>query len=335
MNYEEFKNYVQEHLLEVYKSFKTTKEIGKDKIIDKLPEVDDNTEVVIQKIVKNNGIQLDAVSIFFEDRKISPNIYLNPYYNSYIVGTSMDIIMYDIIERYISELDYLSCEHIDLYDYDKVKDRIVIRLINYEKNKDMLENCVYERYLDLAVTYRYVVEDDRQGLASILITDKEFSQWNIEQSELYEKALNNTKLMYPYITESLTAVAKECLDKMVENYMSDEEKALLRQTQIPQEMYILTNQSKAFGAGCILYDNFLYNFSKVNNANILILPSSVHETMLIPECDGVDPLQLREVLNEVNMQSIGFMDYLSDNIYYYDRVSDEIKIYEFAEEKSA
>lgn len=335
MNYEEFKNYIKEHLLEIYEDVRLSKILEGDKIVSKLSKVNDQTEVIIQELIKNNGIKLDAVSIFFDDKITSPNIYLKPFYDNYIMGKPIDIIMQEIVECYMRELTDLSHEVTTMSDYDKVKDRIVIRLINYDKNKELLEQCVHERYLDLAITYRYLVGETEFDMASMIITNNIFSKWNIEQSDLYENAMSNTKILFPWMIQSLTDIIIKYYEKRINEILSDDEKEMFIEDYNPGEMYVLTNRSKAFGAGCLLYDDIIRHFSETKNANIFILPSSVHETMLVPEYDDVNPLHLKDVLVGANKQAVGLIDLLSDNIYYYDRASNEIKIYEFAEEKSA
>jgi hypothetical protein len=92
-------------------------------------------------------------------------------------------------------------------------------------------------------------------------------------------------------------------------------------------MYVLTNEQRLNGATCILYDNVIRNFAKVQDCNIFILPSSVHEVMLVPENAETEPEFLSELVLEANQSAVGLIDLLSDNVYYYDREREQIYIY--------
>lgn len=352
MNYDEFLEYIKNNLAESYTEIMVAEaidnlvgvssdddEASSDVRIDeyvyhrKRKEAENkygNCDVVIQKVVKNNGIILDAVSIYQEGEQVSPNIYLRPFYEEYLMGKPLDIIMAEIVFHYRNEKAESNFAPIDFECYENVKDKIVVRTINYERNETMLRNCPYIRYLDLAITFRYVVGEDSYGLATVLISNKEFGYWNIDKEELYRTALFNTMQTYPWCMEPLSRLVFDTFDNRMLEKLSKELAEELKQIQnceLGVNIYILTNRAKAFGANCILYDNVISNFAKVQDTNIYILPSSVHEVMLVPEEDDTDPEFLRELLRQANRSSVGLIDLLSDNIYYFDKNKDEIVIF--------
>ncbi len=330
MNYEEFIEYVKENLAACYKDIILTEEIDNNGLHKEGQQKElDKCEVVVQKVVKNNGIQLDAVSIYEEGERVSPNIYLKPFYDSYMMGKPLDFVMTEIVFRYRNEKAETDFDYIDLNEYDEIKNDIVLRLINYERNKDMLEGCPYIKYLDLAISFRYVIKESALGLASILITNREFERWKISVDELYRKALSNSMQKYPWCMEPLSKLVLECFDDRIKNELNQEIVDVLQSNDnldLGVNLYVMTNRTKAFGAGCILYDDVISNFARVQEANVFILPSSVHEVMLLPEEDDISAQFLLELLTEANRSSVGLIDLLSDNIYYYDRNADEITI---------
>ena len=336
MNFEEFMNFIKEHLLDKYALVKDNAVIDKEKR-EKLPDVGENSQVVIDKVYKNNGLILNSLSIFFDNTDISPNIYLEPFFNSYMSGRSMDFILMDIIHCYIENFNDLVNEGINLSDYDKIKDNIVIRVINYEKNKELLDNCPHTRYLDIAVTYRYIVTDYQEGMASILITNKEFIPWGIELTKLHENAVECTRMRYPSVYMQITELVSGYFDTKMEELPEEaaEEIKSIDLENAVVKLYVLTNTQKAFGAGCILYSNLLKSISDEWGSNMYILPSSVHETMLVPDAEDVEPEFLKGLLEGANKASVGYIDLLSDNIYYYNRESDKTEIYEVEEETKA
>ena len=93
-------------------------------------------------------------------------------------------------------------------------------------------------------------------------------------------------------------------------------------------IFVLTNDVGVNGATCILYDDVIKNFAKVQGCNIYILPSSVHEVMLVPENADTEPEFLKELVVEANQSAVGLIDLLSDHIYYYDMDSEQIRMCE-------
>ncbi|MCR5702063.1 MAG: DUF5688 family protein [Lachnospiraceae bacterium] len=322
MNYNEFLEYIEENLLEVYRDYEAEhmklSETEADDFISKC-------SLKIQKVVKNNGIVLDAVCIHKENENISPNIYLKPYYDSYEMGKPLELIMEDIIHRYKEEMNNNNIEYVDISDYKNIGSNLVVRVVNYEMNKDLLKSCPHKRYLDVAITFRYIFDVNEVGIASALITNKEFDKWGVGVEEIYEKALFNTMQKYPWNIMSITDMITDLYREKMHGFGGDISNILGDVTQ-DVNMYILTNTDKAYGATCMLYDNVISNFAKVKNANVYVLPSSVHEVMLVPEYEGLDPVFLHTLLSEGNKSSVGLIDLLSDSIYYFDRMMDRLII---------
>lgn len=324
MNYEEFLNYIKENLAEVIEQKEYIKgETSKDN--SRI-----SYEVELHKVIKNNGITLDGLTIRKKGECISPNIYLNSYFESYQMGKPLTAIMEEIICFYESAKEERAFEVADIRDFSAVKNKIVLRLVNYEKNKELLKNCPYKKYLDLAVTFRYIASKDSVGIASSLISNTEFKLWNIQLEELYQIALFNTMREFPWQMNSLAKVISDCLKDKLPDMQSDELFSDIEQIKDKENgvsMYVLTNDAGINGATCILYDNVIKHFAKVQESNIFILPSSVHEVMLVPESTETESEFLANLVVEANQSAVGLIDLLSDNIYYYDREQDQIYIY--------
>ncbi len=325
MNYEEFLNYIVENLPGLMNAYENERQVKEN--TDEEHTV--NYAAHLHTITKNNGITLDGVTLLNEGECVGPNIYLNKFYDSYQLGKPLETIMEEIIECHIRALEENSIEVVDVCDFDAVKDFIIVRLVNYEKNQEQLETCPYKRYLDFAITFRYLVKKDAGGLASSLIQNKEFEQWNIALDDLYHIALFNTMREFPWHMNSLTSVVFDCLTEYLPTEHMDEIKERIEELdqfdkRIP--MYVLTNDIGLNGATCLLYDNVIRNFSIVHECNVYILPSSVHEVILVLETQDTDTDVLQEIVIDANCCAVGLIDLLSDNVYYYDRDTDVISI---------
>ena len=341
MNYEEFLDYIKENILEYYLTQKENtepeeKETDSSKDMqsgDKTKSTSSEQEIYdveLHQVIKNNGIVLDSITILRKGEQISPNIYLNTYYDSYKMGKPISAIMDDILCQYQNGKAETNLTVDDITDFATVRDKIVLRLVNYEKNKEQLKNCPYKRYLDLAVTFRYIANKDAMGIASSLISNREFACWNIDMTELYQIALFNTMREFPWQMDSLVRIIANCLNNKATESLSME---LLNEIQHLEEqehgvnMFVLTNDMGVNGATCILYDNVIRNFARVQDSNLFLLPSSIHEIMIVPEDEDIEPEFLAELVVEANRSAVGYIDLLSDHIYYYDKEKDTIYIY--------
>lgn len=332
MNYQEFLEYIKDNLAQYLEQqerlSKGQTDEGRKNNTQK--EKKENYLVELHKVIKNNGIILDGITIRKEGENISPNIYLNSYFESYQMGKPLAIIMEEIIYCYQRAKAENALQVADVLDFKLVKDKIVLRLVHYEKNKEQLKCCPYKKYLDLAVTFRYIASKDAMGIASSLITNQEFEAWGIGIEELYRIALFNTMREFPWRMDSLAKV-------IFESFQTKDKEMLLKEVLRGAEsfeemengvnMYVLTNDTGLNGATCILYDNVIKNFAKVQESNVFLLPSSVHEMMLVPEDEDTDPGFLSQLVIEANQNAVGFIDLLSDHIYYYDREKDQVIIY--------
>jgi hypothetical protein len=84
------------------------------------------------------------------------------------------------------------------------------------------------------------------------------------------------------------------------------------------EVYVLTNQSGMFGASEMLQDQTLNKICERLGCPVYILPSSIHECILVPKAQGSDPAALKETVGAVNSTVVSEYDFLSDSVYEFD-----------------
>ena len=82
-------------------------------------------------------------------------------------------------------------------------------------------------------------------------------------------------------------------------------------------MYILTNKERSLGAGTFLYPGVLKQAEELLGARFYVLPSSVHECILIPEEDGMTQEALTGLVTEINENQVDPREVLSNQAYYY------------------
>lgn len=282
-------------------------------------ELGTSATVSIQDIIKNNNTHLDGMTIFSAGYNVSPTIYLNYYYKEYEKGRSFSDICQDILKIYRDNRPDSNIDISFFTIYDKVKTRIVFKLINYERNRELLSTVPHFRFLDLAIVFNCLVKTDHTGTATILIQNRHLSFWNITKDDLYALAVSNTPKLLQYDLRNMTDVLKEllCGD-------SDIPAELCTDSSCP--MYMLSNRSKLNGSGCILYQNLLQDFANRLNSDLYILPSSIHEVLIIPADKNSSYDELSNMVREVNATQLSKEEILSDHVYYFSKESGRLTL---------
>ena len=95
-----------------------------------------------------------------------------------------------------------------------------------------------------------------------------------------------------------------------------------------QYMYIVSNEKKLNGASAILYKDSLQSIARRLNSDFYIIPSSVHEVIAIPYNDFTKKQEsfLKETIAFVNNTEVSTQDVLSNNLYFFSREDNELKI---------
>ena len=275
----------------------------------------------IQPVIKNNNILLDGLTIMEDGTNLSPTLYLNYYYDTYQDGTDLSSIIEAMLRTYDSNKPHGKIDTSFFTDYQNVKPRIVYKLIHYEKNRHLLSDLPHFRYLDLAIVFYCLVSSSTSGSATILIRNEHLRFWNISPDQLFATAKENTPKLLTYELRNMNELMAELLNTVPPSDALAEKK-----DASPCPMYVLTNQNKLNGASCILYEHLLELFADRLGADLYILPSSVHEVILIPATSDTSFAELSRMVKEVNETQVSPEEILSDHVYYFSRNSRSIRM---------
>lgn len=284
-------------------------------------QVKEGTQVWVFPIRKNNGILFDSLSILEQGENISSAIYLNGYYQEYQRGIPLEQITREIMDSYQKGRPWKQPDLSSFLQPALARKRIVCRLINYEKNKELLQKIPYRRFLDLAIVYYYLLEWEEPGAATILVSNDHLRLWDMKEELLYETARNNTRELFRWYFASM--------EELLESVMGQEADCM--EGHLP--LYVLTNQEKKYGAVWITEPDVLEEVGKALQADFYILPSSVHECMIVPDNDCAEAGVLQEMVREINREHVAPEEILSDFIYRYDRRNGTLKLAEGEIEK--
>lgn len=304
----------------------------------------DEVTVTVNKVAKNNGVVLNSVIIVQKSRNISPNIYLDELYEEYMQGKAMKDIVEDIIEVYQNSLLKNSLDMDFFMDYEKLKEKVAYKLIGIEKNRELLEEVPYVEFLNMAIVFYCCVPDEELNKATILIYNNHLEIWGITKEELYGDAKLNAERMLPPKLLSLERMMEEIFIEDLKNefkaggrkdkeYMPDEEwfdkaarqmRASVTEQKECGGMFVLGNQYKLFGAAVILYEDILKVFASRLEADIFILPSSIHEVILIPDDGEQNAYDLWKMVCDINATQVDPEEVLTNSVYYFSRKNNKI-----------
>ncbi len=278
----------------------------------------------ILKVTKNNSLELESLVLLKEGKNFAPNIYLQPYYEAYRQGTGI----LELVDRICNI--YRSCntpivEEGFRYSFEEMKQHIIYRLVNYEKNQQLLETIPHMRYLDLAITYHCLVRDDMDGIGTIRITNEHMNYWKTQLNEVHALAVKNTKDLLPSCIKSMEEVIRGMISQ--ENEQGDakvfgeytDERSDILSHQKRHGMYILTNDKGINGAACLLYDKVLSEFFDQVQSDFFIFPSSVHEVILVPALDQSRGKEYGDMVREINETQVAPEEVLSNHVYFYSK----------------
>lgn len=287
-----------------------------------------NYQVQFHSIMKNNDVELNGVILMKEGERVSPTIYLNPYYDRYLQGESIPRLCKEIVElRVITMRENSLDEATEDMSLERWKDKVIYRLVNRKSNKKRLEGVPFMQIVDLAITFHCLVRNNEDGIGSFIITRELMESWNLTVRELYQLAGVNTPRLFPSSIKTMEDVLQDMLEPMKEEIVDeDHEQEIPFQFESPHSMYILSNSNGINGASALLYPEVIENFSNTIKSNVYILPSSIHEVILVPFQEEIDKSQLIQMVNEVNETQVAKEEVLSTSVYYYDRLRKELTV---------
>lgn len=273
----------------------------------------EGTEIRLQEVRKNNNVILQGILIQKPGSNISPTIYIDEFYEMYEDGVCIDEIVERIIKVYERGEVKTNIDMEFFRDFEQVKDRIVYRLINADKNQELLKNIPHILFLDLAICFYYAFYDDELGEGMILIHNSHMEMWQTNHQELMRLAQRNTSELFEpvFIT----------LDSVIENMY------VLRETEPEPNnkgFFVVTNKQKNQGAACILYSGMLERLAEKLDGSYYMIPSSIHEVIVFRDTGETDVRYLQEIIEEANTSQVMVEDVLSDHPYYYDRIAKKL-----------
>ena len=297
LNYEEFKERI------------------KDDIKDYMDEKYKDCEVVIRKVNKTNR-EVDGLNMLDIPglKNATPTLYVNDLYEKYkktgdyeeVARMAAETMEYGI-KSFNSQIKE------ECLDTSKLKDKVFFSLINAEQNRELLNTVPHREFEDLAIVYRWNIGAGSDGVYTNLVDNDLAKKEGLTENDLYNAANKNTKELFPVLVKNMNEFISEIMfgDSELSGEMEEEFKEVMMETQDERSMYVITNESKLFGAASMLYEETLYELAEKIGSDLYILPSSIHEVIAV-SADFGSPDEWAEMVYEINIDQVDINDRLSN-----------------------
>ena len=268
----------------------TAKKVSEEELVEK------------QEVLKNNGVIAVGLTLRNRRSQIAPIIYMEDFYRKYCLGASLEVLSDFFLQRSRNLPTEPGCNYCEMQDFAKIKDQVVYKLVNAKKNEKLLREVPHLPILDFAIVFYWMVPAGDSEYGSVLIRNSHMDLWKLPISVLYQCAKKNTPGLLPYTFAPLGEFIKNYSGEMLEE----------------SSLYILTNRLGMNGSAALLYPEMPGKIYKYIKSSYYLLPSSIHEFLVVPEHELILPENLKEMVQEVNATQVSAEEFLSDHIYYFD-----------------
>lgn len=271
-------------------------------------EGNETMTVYIHTAVKNNGKERKGITVSEKGIHISPTIYLEEYFQQFQEGKPIEKIVEKILQLYEEVKCSHPCEESLLQNYEELKGKFACKLIHRGKNEKLLNDIPYVPWMDLAIVVFVLLEVSPYGTATVLVRKEHLEIWGLTEAQLFDEAKKNTPILLPYQFCPMRKLLREICPYAVDEGEEEEE-----------SLYVLSNKLRSFGAASMLYDGILEKVGQKLGENYYILPSSIHEVIVVPESKSPVKQDLEEMVREINETQVEEEEVLSDRVYYFSR----------------
>lgn len=210
----------------------------------------------------------------------------------------------------------LMSEKKEVVSFEEVGKRVFCKLINTERNKDILKEVLHMDFLDLSVVF-YCFEEEKgaEKRGEMLITGEDARRWNMTTRDIMDSAVENTLMVLGEEIKLMNELINELMNG------SSPDKA----AECSKDMFVLTNNIRLNGAVSMLIGSEMSGLSCRMDRDLIIIPSSIHEVILLPLGAEYDVKKIDSIIKDINRTELRPGEILSDHSYFYDRRSGQIR----------
>lgn len=286
----------------------------KSNIVNFLPEdVSENVEISETVVVKMNDQKLHGLVIREKGSEAAPTFYMDEMFERYENGENMGELMSELAGHYGLVDQMPGPPEVDL-SWDKVKDKLTVRLLEKSRNREFLANMPYVSVgHGLAVIADINMGEDRGGDWRIAINNGVLESLGVDKEQLFSSAMSSAKIYdRAFLVDMSNALFSQDRDNLLDR----------TEPLAPEDvggMYVLTNSTGSLGAAALFYPDVKEKAAELLGSDYYILPSSTHEVILVPDSAGINAKELCDMVKQANRTVVDEKDILSDNVLHYSK----------------
>lgn len=275
---------------------------------------EDNMTIQIAPSLKDNDIVLCGLQIRQGIQEMCPLFYLDGFYEEYRKGKDLKSIADDIVSQYHEGKAFDI--NLPSFQYEDIKDKIYFKVVGTKENRKNLKKQLHTDMKNgLSLLYFiYSPTKMKNKIGSIRITHELINHCGYDVNQVKEAAKANTPKLFPMVLAVMPGVL--CGELPIE---------LKGQCTDLKDMYILSNTINKYGAGALFYPDMQRKLAEYFGKNYYVLPSSLHELILLPDKPSWDAQKIEKNVQDINECIVDKSDFLSDKIYYYDKEKDQLR----------
>ena len=257
----------------------------------------------------------EAMTVTPEGSNVGVNVNMEKFFEAYENGTDYEAV----VEKAIGVIEggFANQPTVDvsaLTDYDQMKDKLIMEVVSAEANADMLDKVPHKDMEDMAVVYRFEIDSNDDGRATILVTNQLIETMGVTPEQLHADAMENAPELKPAVIKGMSEVMAEMMG------VSTEDLAMMGMPMDPadEQMFVASVPDKIHGAGVLAYQDFMDQAAERVGGDFFILPSSIHEVLIVPDNGNMSLSDLEAMVKEVNATQVAPEDKLTDSVYHYD-----------------
>lgn len=270
----------------------------------------------IKFVKKDGGDLLNIIFAEHDDAYEVCSVHVEELYVAYQNGirlnTIVDYICSDVLH---AKSIYVYDKTKELMDYDTAKSRLFVRLINYDRNADILRDVVHKTLGDIVFTVYAIVDENEFGIVSTKVLKSMVKKWDKNEDDIFNEAIKNTYYLTPPRIYKWEGVL--CDESYAgESFMNDEDICDLDKSFSGNT---LSTTRKTNGAIAVFLPGVAEKISELLDSDFYMVFTSIHEVMIHSTGSGVDPKDLKLVLRDTLREVTPSSDYLTSKIYKYNR----------------
>ena len=270
-------------------------EMTKREYADKVAELIGGEVVETEKA---NGVKMLGIVKRNDGSNVSPTAYVDEFYRD---ETDVEFAA-ERINQLIEMNSRSSINVEDFKSWEKMKPLLRIRLYNQNTNSDVRESAEQYGFDDLVlIPYINLTEDFDGGQGSIKVTNQLIEYWGVTPEEVIQTAKENSK--GDYTIQSMAEMIKSMMGLSKEDELPDGDAG----------MYVITNRKRLFGAYSVIEAR--EQLREMFSEGYIILPSSVHEVLVIPMDEKTTVDELTTMVQEVNETQVALEEQLGNKAY--------------------